>query len=252
MARTSVDKALEILLLFDEERKSCGIHEMAKLLSLSPGTVHRLATVLKRKGFLRQDPETKKYMLGTVFLKLANLVVESLEIAKIAYPYMQKLARETGETVHLNIIDGYERICIESIESSQPLMARMPVGSRSPLYAGASSKCLLAFSPEPFVREYLERTRLEPISVNTIVDRERLLEELERVRVQGYAESFSERVDGLGALSAPILGFGGELLASMSLAVPEIRFKDEALRRSFIEALCRRAREISSLMGYGG
>jgi len=237
-------------LLFDEERKSCGIHEMAKLLSLSPGTVHRLASVLKGKGFLRQDPHTKKYMLGTVFLKLANLVVESLEIAKIAYPYMQKLARETGETVHLNIIDGYERICIESIESSQPLMARMPVGSRSPLYAGASSKCLLAFSPPSFLREYLDRTKLEPISLNTIVDRERLLEELERVRARGYAESFSERVDGLGALSAPILGYGGELLASMSLAVPEIRFKDEELRRSFIQSLCERVREISSLMGY--
>jgi len=177
-------------------------------------------------------------------------VVESLEIAKIAYPFMQRLARETGETVHLNIIDGYERICIESIESSQPLMARMPVGSRSPLYAGASSKCLLAFSPEDFVQEYLDRTPLEPVSINTIVDRDRLMAELEKIRKKGYAESFSERVTGLGALSAPILGYGGELLASMSLAVPEIRFKDQELKESFVEALGRTAREISRLMGY--
>ncbi len=249
MERTSVDKALEILLLFDENKTSFGVHEIARALSISPGTAHRLANILKRKNFLRQDPHTKKYMLGTVFLRLANIVIENLEIAKIAYPYMQKLARETGETVHLNIIDGYERICIESIESSKPLMARMTVGSRSPLYAGASSKCLLAFSSKEFIDKYLKHVKLEPITPNTITDPKKLLEELENIRKKGYAQSFSERVPGLGALSVPIFGYRKELIAALSLAIPEVRFKDEKLRSLFVRLLSETAEELSSIMG---
>ena len=249
---SSVEKALEILLLFDESKQLLGINEMSRLLGMPPSTVQRFVNILKKKGFLRQDPETRKYRLGTVLLKLAGFLKESLEIAKIAYPIMQRLSRETGETVHLNIIDGYERVCIESIESVQPLMARMPIGQRSPLYAGASSKCLLAFSDEEFVREYLEMVKLEKINMNTITDKEELLKELERTRKRGYAESFSERVTGLGALSAPVFDHRGKIAASLSLAIPEVRFRNEDTRRSYAEKLLAAARQISEILGYKG
>ncbi len=248
--KSSVEKALDILLLFDENRRLLGVNEMARLLGMPPSSTQRLVNILKKRGFLRQDPETKKYKLGTVLLKVAGFVKENLEIAKIAYPVMQRLSRETGETVHLNVIEGWERVCIETIESSQPLMARMPVGHRSPLYAGASSKCLLAFSDDEFIREYLERVRLDKINVNTFTDKNELTEELKRTRERGYAESFSERVTGLGALSAPVFDHNRKIAASLSLAIPEVRFKNERLKSTYIKLLTEAASEISEYLGH--
>ncbi len=248
--KSSVEKALDILLLFDENRRLLGVNEMARLLGMPPSSTQRLVNILKKRGFLRQDPETKKYKLGTVLLKVAGFVKENLEIAKIAYPVMQRLSRETGETVHLNVIEGWERVCIETIESSQPLMARMPVGHRSPLYAGASSKCLLAFSDDEFIREYLERVRLDKINVNTFTDKDELIEELKRTRERGYAESFSERVTGLGALSAPVFDHNRKIAASLSLAIPEVRFKNERLKSTYIKLLTEAASEISEYLGH--
>ena len=250
--RSSLEKALDLLLLFNENRKLLGVNEMARLLGIPPSSVQRFVNVLKSKGFLSQDPQSRKYRLGTVFLKLAGFVKETLEIAKVAYPIMQRLSRETGETVHLNVIDGWDRVCIETIESTKPLMARMPVGHRSPLYSGASSKCLLAFSPREFIEEYLEKVKFEKISDNTITDKERFREELARIRSLGYAESFSERVRGLGALSAPVFDHTGRLVASLSLAIPEVRYRDERLRSAYIGKLVDAAKDISKLLGYKG
>ncbi len=251
MGNSSLKKALRILLAFDENNAEMSISEISKLLGIPISTAHRLAQDLKEMGFLDQDNQTRKYRLGTVFLKLANTMKSNLSLIKTAYPYMKELARYTMETTHLNIRDGYERVCVETIESTQPLMARMTVGSRSPLYAGASSKCLLAFSSDEFIKEYLSKVELKPVTPNTITDKEKLMEEIERIRRTGYAVSLSERNLGLGALSAPIFDHDRNLVASLSLAIPEIRFRDEKLRKGYIEKLLAITSKISAAFGHG-
>ena len=248
--KSSLAKALEILLLFDETKSELGITEISNYLKIPPSTVYRLVSTLAKMRFLSQDKNTKKYKLGTIFLKLANIMKSNLKLINISYPYMKELSRLTQETTHLNIIDGYERVCIESIESNQPLMARMTVGSRSPLYAGASSKCLLAFSSDEFISEYLNKVTLIPITQNTITDKDKLLKELYEIRKKGYAISLSERNHHLGAVSAPVFGYNRTLIAALSIAVPEIRFKDKVLREKYIKDTVSVASKLSSAFGY--
>jgi DNA-binding IclR family transcriptional regulator len=152
--------------------------------------------------------------------------------------------------VHLNVIDGMQRLCIETLESLQFLKASMPIGSRSPLYAGASSKCLLAFSSPDFIDSYLRKAELAPLTEDTIRDKMALLAELEQVRVQGYAASLGERNPGLGSLSAPIFNHRGILQAALSLAIPEIRYAQEPHRRFCLTQLLQAAEAISRAMGF--
>ena len=163
---------------------------------------------------------------------------------------MQRLLSKTRETVHLNVIQNMERVCIDHIESPRHLKATMPVGSRSPLYAGASSKCLLAFSPTEFKDRYLKRVKLKPVTESTITDSRKLYAELSLIGRQGYASSLGERNPGLGSLSAPVRDHRGMLLASISLAIPEIRYKDKKYRRICIEELVKTAEDFSKTMGY--
>jgi len=163
---------------------------------------------------------------------------------------MQRLLSRTRETVHLNVIQNMERICIDNIESPQNLKATMPVGSRSPLYAGASSKCLLAFSPPSFRERFLKRIKLKPVTESTITDIRKLYDELAMIKKQGYASSLGERNQGLGSLSAPVRDHRGMLLASLSLAIPEIRYKDKEYRRICLEELVKTAEDFSKTMGY--
>ncbi|MGI9569081.1 MAG: IclR family transcriptional regulator, partial [Desulfobulbia bacterium] len=142
----SIEKALHILLAFGVEHSVWGVRELSHHLNLSPSTVQRILKTLKEYGFVDQDSESRLYRLGPVCFRFLGILQSAYPISRTAIHFMEKLQAKTQETVHLNVIDGFERVCIEHVESSQYLKASMPVGNRSPLYAGASSKCLLSFS----------------------------------------------------------------------------------------------------------
>ena len=248
--RNSIEKALHILLAFGMEQTAWGVRELSTHLGLSPATVQRILKTLKEYGFIVQDSESRLYRLGTVYFRFLGALQSTYPFTRAAVPFMDRLQARTQETVHLNIIDGMERVCIEHVESGQHLKASMPVGHRSPLYAGASSKCLLAFSPAEFRQQYLSRVAAVALTENTITDSTALAVEIECIRERGYASSLGERTPGLGSLSVPVLNQNGLILAAISLAIPEIRFQDNEHRADCLGELRTAAAELSQLMGH--
>jgi DNA-binding IclR family transcriptional regulator len=245
----SVEKALEILLAFQADRPFWGVRELSVRLGFSPATVQRTLQILKTYGFVDQDLENRQYRLGSIYYRFIDTLQSLFPLGRAAVPFMKHLNARTLETVHLNVIDGEERICIDSVESSQHLKASMPVGNRSPLYAGASSKCLLAFSGRDFIRDYLRRVSMAALTPKTIVDQTQLQKELSLTRRRGYALSLGERTPGLGSLSTPVLNHNGTLLAALSLALPELRYRNKPHREMCLAALKQVAADLSKAMG---
>ena len=246
----SIEKALTVLLTFQAERPFWGVRELGAHLQFSPATVQRILHTLKSFDFVDQDPQTRQYRLGNIYFRFLHSLQNTYPFTRNAQIYMQELLSNISETVHLNVIENMERICIDNIESNQNLKATMPVGSRSPLYAGASSKCLLAFSSQDFIDQYLETIKLAPVTKHTITNIKKLTLELSAIRKQGYATSLGERNPGLGSLSAPVLDHKGVVCASISLAIPEIRYEDDKYRLLCIKELLRTAKEFSKANGY--
>ncbi len=247
---TSIEKAIRVLLAFDQRHPSWGVRRLSEHLGFSAATVQRILRTFKDYHLVDQDTATRQYRLGAAFYHFIQTLQQSYPVTRVAPEFMRRLALKTGETVHLNVIEGQGRVCIDSVESNQALKASMPVGSRSPLYAGASSKCLLAFSEPAFRQAYLENTRLVPLTANTIVEKSKLRAELELIRSQGYSQSLAERNPGLGSVSAPVFNHQGTLLAALSLAIPEIRFRDQKHRKFCLEQTITTAKRISQYMGF--
>ncbi len=245
----SIEKALEILLKFQEVKPSWGIRELSTHLEFSPATVQRILQALKSYEFVRQDPDSRQYYIGNIFYRFLENLNSSNNLTRIGRKFMEDVALATEETAHLNIIEGNLRICIDTIESPKVLKAGMPIGNQSPLYAGASAKCLLAFCSEEFQDNYFKTTEIQALTKNTIVQADKLFEELYKIKAQGYAISLGERTPGLGSLSAPVLNFKGEILASLSLAIPEIRLNQEDHLSNCIDILTSAAKSFSQAMG---
>ena len=246
----SIEKAVKVLLKFRDSTSSKGIRELSGELGFSPATVQRILKTFKEYDFVRQDPSTRQYYIGNIFYRFLQTLQESNTLTSYARRYMEDLATRTRETVHINIIEGGHRLCIDTIESPRTLKAGMPVGHRSPLYAGASAKCLLAFCTDEFVKEYLSSTHFESLTENTITGPDRLKEEIRQIQNKGYARSIGERTPGLGSLSAPVLDHTGRVLASLSLAIPEIRISEDEYRHECIKCLTEVAQAFSRAMGY--
>jgi DNA-binding IclR family transcriptional regulator len=143
---------------------------------------------------------------------------------------MEKIFRALPETIHLNVADGLERVCVHVLESPQQLKAVMPVGQRSPLYCGGSSKAILAFSDEETVERVFARA-FRKFTGSTITGKKAMREEIRRIRERGYAVSHGERVEGITSISVPVFHPGGKLAASLTVSVPTARHTESLMEK---------------------
>jgi len=212
-------------------------------------TIIRLVNALAKHNYLERDRVTKKYRLGTKLLYLGSIVQRRLKVREVALPVMKEIRDRSGEAVYLNVIDNDERMCVEYVESNQELQRVVFVGQRSPLYAGASAKVLLAYWPEEKREEFLSKVKLESLTSSTITNQGELLAELVKIRDQGYALSNSELIAGVFSICAPVFNHEGTVVASLALGLPAVR-ADEQKIPDFIALVKTGADEISRRLGY--
>jgi IclR family KDG regulon transcriptional repressor len=222
----AAERALDILLCFTSATE-LSLTEISKRTTLNKSTVHRLLTSIESKGFLIRDPETEKYRLGFRVWELSAHLTRSDDPAIILLPELQRLCDGVGETISLYVRDGKERIRVQAVESTQTIRRIAPIGVRLPLAVGASSKVLVAYA-EPEVQETIIYDPSWPESV----DRERYIKQLNEIREIGYATSIEERELGTSAVSAPIFGRSGKLVAALAISGPASRLTLEKMKEN--------------------
>jgi len=227
---SSVKKALELLDHFTVERPELGLAEISREVDAHKSSVFRVLTTLEAAGFLEKDPQSGKYRLGLKILDLAGRVWGRHDIRQIASPYMDELARETGEVSHLAVLDGVDIVYLEKRGQGQILTVATRVGGRNPAYASSMGKVLLADLSESELKTVVGRGKLKKLTPNTITEMPRLMEELARIREQGFALDNEENFPGIRCVGAPIRDAGGRVVAAVSVTVPVQRMNDERVR----------------------
>lgn len=245
----TVVKSMDILNLFLMHDK-LNLNEMVELSGIPKTSVHRMLGSLEDMGFLTKDEEGK-YSLGLLFLQFGQLVADRLDIRQVALPVMKALRDEVGEAVNLIVRDGKESIYIEKLDANHPVRLYTKIGRRSPLYAGACSRIILAHLADQEREQYLNEIELRPIALGTITDREILRKTLNESRVSGYSVSQSELENYTCSVAAPIFDHTGKVLGGLSVAGPDVRFNEERLPL-LIHKVREAAKEISAKFGWRG
>lgn len=99
----SVERALQILDLFNEQATELKITDISKLMGLSKSTLHSLLKTLQLHGYIDQNPENGKYRLGMKLVERGHFVVGSIDIRQKAKGWLTELSQRTGQTTHLGI-----------------------------------------------------------------------------------------------------------------------------------------------------
>lgn len=248
----SLDKALKLLSYFTAERSVIGLSELSRLSGMPKATVYRMISTLQEHGFISKVSvmgKDNQYKLGLRFLEYGKLVSEDLEIRKIALPYMEKLRDKINECVQLIIKDDNEAVYIEKLECSQYIRLYTRTGRRAPLHGGACPRAILTFLPDKEIKSLLDAGPLTKVTESTIADKEELLKLIEQDRKRGYTVSFGELEPKTVAIGAPIFDHTGAVVASISVAGPDIRFTENDIPRHKDELL-KTTKEISKALGY--
>lgn len=214
----AVERALDILLCFTKQM-DLSLTDISEQVSLHKSTVHRLLASLEGKGFVVRDPQTEKYRLGYRVWELSAHLSRTDDPAQILLPEMERLRDELGETISLNIRDGMERIRIQAVQSHEAIRRVANVGARLPLYVGASSKVLLAYTDEEEIKQAIQNDHEWSRHMNE----SEFLNQLHTIRTQGFATSIEEREAGAAAVAAPIFSLSGKFAMALSVSGPSSR-----------------------------
>lgn len=243
--RTSTEKALAILTAFTPHNHPMGTLELSQKLGIHKSTVSRLLHMLSDHGFLQQNRDTRKYMLGRAVAEMGNAALRSLnhETITIAQPYLNALCEAVGESVALEVVSGADVLLAYHCEGQGHIRFSFQLGERVPLHVAAGAKTILAHSPPEFLDHCL-KGRLNRYTPNTIVSKKQFRQLLEEVRRTGLAYDRGERYEDTRAIGAPILNHEGIATAAVVIAGPAFRLTSEFLE-SVAQPLQRTAAEIS-------
>lgn len=239
----SVDNAFRLVEILCEVEE-IGVTELAKQMELGKSTAFRLLATLEKWGYVRKNEENNKYRLGIKFAYVGTIVLERQEIIKYSRPYLEELSWETNETVHLAVMeDDCDIRFLDKVMGNSMFYMESFVGGKKPSYATGTGKALLSTLPDEKVLNYFKKHEIQRFTEHTITDPEEFLEEVKRIREQGYAVDNEESEIGLTCYAVPIYNANNEAIAAISLSGPTTRMKKNS--EDVISSIMHTAKEIS-------
>src|SRR5215207_2018514 len=235
----SVQRAVELLSLFDETSTVWSVSELARATKLPKTTVIRLVATLERAAMVWVRPDGQ-VAPGAGLLRWASLSQSAWAMPEAALEVMGSVAELCRETVNLYVRQGVARVCVAQHEGPQALRHVIRVGDELPLWAGAASKVLLTAAPAEVIDEVASGSPHGPGFADV------LRPQVEQARADGYAVSHGEREVGASGVAAPVADSDGRVVAALALGGPTARFTPEQVAR-FAAVITASADEVSDM-----
>jgi len=246
---STLANAIQLMDCFSKDEPYLGVREAARLTGISSSTTGRVLASLKELGLLVQDMETRQYALAGKVLAWAEVYTATLDVRRVALPFIYDLQRFTGETISLYILEGMERVCVERLESEQNVRMVARVGRYLPLHAGSAGKLFLAYMSEEQRELVFENEERKVFTPMTITDPDKLREECAMILQRGYALSHGEWTADASGVAAPIFNQRGQMVAALTISGPTQRFTPDKVDK-FSNNCIRTGLQISRLLGY--
>ncbi len=215
---------LEYLLVHEGSTQS----QVAKALQIPKATLYRLVNVLIDSNFVVAQSDKRLY-LGPLFLLTTKSNRRELAAIELVRPLLQSLASATGEGANLAALAGIEALYIDAVEGRHLVGIFTKPSNRVPLYATGVGKALLAALSDEELQKTLNEIHMTAYTPYTLSTRERLLENLDKIRSCGLSFDRQEYADGVSCV-ATALEIGNYKLA-VSISGPSQRVGDKELER---------------------
>lgn len=219
-----MEKWLRVLEAF-ANRDEWGVRELARAVALPRSVVHRLLHEMARVGLLSPGSEPGRFSVGPALVRLASVVLDRLDVVRVARPILEETMRQCGETVILTLYDPTRRqfFAVDAVESPQAVRYIWDALRQwSHVHIGSSGKGILAFLP-PQEQEAILADLPDPVPGLRPRSKDQLRQELVVARQRGYVVSRSERYTGAMGVAAPVYDALGRVVGDVIITAPESR-----------------------------
>ncbi|HTB53648.1 MAG TPA: IclR family transcriptional regulator [Trebonia sp.] len=239
----AVDRAARLLSEVVHASDPVTFTELTAATGLARSTTSRLLLALERNHLIRRD-DHGRFLPGEMFVSFAWRGGADTSLVAVAQPFLDRLAKGTGETINLGVASGTSVEQIAQVDCAYLIGGTNWVGLSVPLHASALGKVLLAYGAAQLPKGPLQRC-----TDRTITAESSLRAELATVRARGYAVTDEELEPGLIALAGPVFRYDGTVVAAMSVSAPTSRMTREAVTNAARRCVDEAA-GLSSALGY--
>jgi IclR family acetate operon transcriptional repressor len=241
----AVDRAARLLSEVVHAADPVTFTELTAVTGLAKSTTSRLLLALERNHLVRRD-DHGRFLPGEMFVSYAWRGGADASLVAVARPFLERLAKATGETVNLGIAAGPSVDTIDQVDCAYLIGGTNWVGRPVPLHASGLGKVLLAYGAATLPPDELERC-----TEKTIVGAAALGAEFAAVRARGYAVTDEELEAGLIAFAAPVFRYDGAAVAALSVSAPTSRATAE-MTANAVRHCREEAAALSAALGYTG
>jgi IclR family acetate operon transcriptional repressor len=219
----SVVRAFQVLRVLSAHDDPVPLATLARETGLPKSTISRLLVTLSTLGIVERGYGEGTYTTGPALPALATGARSTAELLGVAHAYLVDLVERHGEDAALAVPDGDGVIYTDQAQTSQPI--QVPDWSRQRFvpHTVAAGFVMMAWWPTDRLEAYLAEP-LGRTSPKTMTEPEAIRRRLQGIRRRGYAWAADEWVDGITAVSAPVVDRRGELVAAVSMFGPSYRF----------------------------
>lgn len=209
-----------------------GLLDISNELELNKSTVHRILNSLICMDYVKQDPDTSKYSLTFKFCRISNQILSQNNLIDIARPYIQDLAEQTGETVHLVQMEGINAVYIDKVEAPHNSVRMVSmVGKTIPLYCSGVGKAILADMEDDQIIQIWEQSELQSYTTNTVTDYESFYNVISTIRKNGYAMDNEEMEIGVRCIAVSLGSVHHKFPYAISISAPKDRMREKQINQ---------------------
>jgi DNA-binding IclR family transcriptional regulator len=214
----AVEVAGRILDHLARARTPVALRELAAAGRMSPGKLHRYLASFLVTGLARQDPDSRRYALGPLAMRLGLAALNSYRPLRDAIALQRELRDRLDETLVLSVWGAQGPTIVHVEESSQPIIMTMRIGAVLPILATATGLAFASFLPRhftnPFIRTELDANQGLNLFARDLATIDRLIKQ---VRDQGYAYNEGHLMAGVSAAAFPLFDRTATLVAVLAV-----------------------------------
>lgn len=207
-------KGLSVIRAFTRERATLSLSDVAVMTSMPAATARRCLMTLEELGYVMR--RGRQFLLRPKVLELGAAYIESMNIELLTKTHLEELARNTGDSAALCVLDGTDIVYLARTSIRTLMRLEAHVGSRFPAYPTSMGRVLLAGQSPLGLKRYFEAATLEPLTKYTVTDKEQLRRIVEKCRRNGYSVVKDELDYGVVALAVPVHDQQGRVVAALN------------------------------------
>ncbi|CAM4257592.1 IclR family transcriptional regulator [Acinetobacter pragensis] len=216
---------------------STTLSSLSEHLNIPASKLHRYLQALLANGFAEQDAETSQYKLGPTALYVAAAALGSLDVVKVATPYVRQLCLDIQETCFLAIWANKGPTVIHLEEAPKAFTMVTKVGSVLPLMESSTGQVFCSYIPEDELKKTHGIDNLGKIRAKIL-----------KIREQGINGIHGKVMTGVNAMSAPIFDIHQRIVGVITVIGMQDTF-DVNFDSESGKLLCRTVREVSYKLG---